>query len=169
MPWADPKEKPSPKLKEKGKKEEQSARERRRGFFYLWSLYFLERFAPRYEQGKPVEGFKAARRVQRSMVREVFRSGVRVRKSISYLRGSVVVAYEVTCYYRRFAASLWVAGIHEHYVIDIKICRICESISIFNTHDILSQFNYTLFINWYSLQNEVTETRFYYYKTLFKL
>lgn len=39
-----------------------------------------------------------------------------------------MVAYEVTCYYRRFAASLWVVGIHEHYVIDIKICRIRESI-----------------------------------------
>lgn len=97
---------PSPELKEKGKKKG-TKRESKAAEALLLVVVILPRTsAPRYEQGKPVEGFKAARGVQRSTVREVFRSGVRVRKSISYLRGSVVVAYEVTCYYRRFAASL---------------------------------------------------------------
>lgn len=34
-----------------------------------------------------------------------------------------MIAYEVTCYYHQFAASLHVVGLPEHYIIDIKIRR----------------------------------------------
>jgi len=69
---------PEPKKKEKGTK-----RERWREALLRVVVILPRTSAPRYEQGKPVEGFKAARRVQRSRLREVFRSGVRGWKSIS--------------------------------------------------------------------------------------
>lgn len=113
LPWADPNEKRTlARIQEKGIKKGTKCESEVAGVLLLAVVILPRTFAPRYEQGKPVEGFKAARRVQRSMLREVFHLRVRARKSISYLRGSVMVAYEVTCYYRRFAASLWAVGIH---------------------------------------------------------